>query len=230
MDLISPIAPDTIVGDRALTGAGPGRERSVNTGAGRSGYQGMSVTETSRRRPGSRPRLPAGDPASGRAAAMESREFDYNSLVRPMESRMMRSIWRIVRQREAAEDALQDALAVIWKKRDAVARHPNPHALILKIAVAAAYDAVRRNRRRLRYEIAGLPGSRPTRRPPPATRGRRTAACGPRSSKRSAACRDDRPRRFSSASSKSSPTRRSPGPWIARRRRSGSMSCGPGRR
>ena len=92
------------------------------------------------------------------AAAMENREFDYNGLVRPMESRMMRSIWRIVRQREAAEDALQDALSVIWKKRDAVARHPNPRALILKISVAAAYDAVRKSRRRLRHEIAGLLG------------------------------------------------------------------------
>jgi len=91
-------------------------------------------------------------------AAMENRGFDYDSLVRPMESRMMRSIWRIVRQREAAEDALQDALALIWKKRDAVARHPNPQALILKISVAAAYDAVRKSRRRLRHEIAGLAG------------------------------------------------------------------------
>ena len=70
---------------------------------------------------------------------------------------MMRSIWRIVRQKEAAEDALQDALAVIWKKRDAVARHPNPQALILRISIDAAYDAIRRNRRRLRHEIQGLP-------------------------------------------------------------------------
>jgi RNA polymerase sigma-70 factor (ECF subfamily) len=92
------------------------------------------------------------------ADAMENREFDYNSLVRPMESRMMRSIWRIVREREAAEDALQDALAVIWKKRDAVARHPNPQALILRISIAAAYDAVRKNRRRLCHEISSLPG------------------------------------------------------------------------
>ncbi|MCK7462047.1 MAG: hypothetical protein MZU84_08305 [Sphingobacterium sp.] len=73
-----------------------------------------------------------------KAAAMEYREFDYDSLVRPLEPRMMRTVWRIVRHEEAAEDALQDALAVIWKKRDAVARHPNPRALILKIAVAAA--------------------------------------------------------------------------------------------
>jgi RNA polymerase sigma-70 factor (ECF subfamily) len=91
------------------------------------------------------------------ATAVEIREFDYDSLVRPLESRMMRSIWRIVRQREAAEDALQDALAVVWKKRDRVARHPNPGALILRIAVAAAHDAVRKSRRRIGREIPGLP-------------------------------------------------------------------------
>ena len=73
---------------------------------------------------------------------------------------MMHSIWRIVREREAAEDALQDALTVVWKKRDAVARHPKPEALILRIAVSAAYDAVRKNRRRLRHEIPGLPDER----------------------------------------------------------------------
>jgi RNA polymerase sigma-70 factor (ECF subfamily) len=95
-----------------------------------------------------------------RAAAVETREFDYDVLVRPMEGRMMRSIWRIVREREAAEDALQDALTVVWKKRDAVARHPKPEALILRIAVSAAYDAVRKNRRRLRHEIPGLPDER----------------------------------------------------------------------
>lgn len=90
------------------------------------------------------------------AAAMENREFDYDELVRPLESRMMRVAWRIVREREAAEDALQDALAAIWKKRAAVARHPNPQALILKMTVAAACDACRRRRRRLAHEIAGL--------------------------------------------------------------------------
>jgi RNA polymerase sigma-70 factor (ECF subfamily) len=97
---------------------------------------------------------------SAEAAAMENREFDYDALVRPLESRMMRVAWRIVREREAAEDALQDALTIIWKKRDAVARHPNPRALILKIAVAAALDALRKSRRQLRHEVAGLPDDR----------------------------------------------------------------------
>lgn len=91
------------------------------------------------------------------AAAMDDREPGYDDLIRPVESMMMRSIWRILRQKEAAEDALQDALTVVWRKRRAVARHPNPKALILKIAIDAAYDALRRSRRRLRHEAPGLP-------------------------------------------------------------------------
>src|SRR5512135_95697 len=92
----------------------------------------------------------------GGAAGVAMPEFDYDVLVRPLEVRMMRTIWRIVREREAAEDALQDALTTIWRKRDAVARHPKPEALILRIAVAAAIDAVRKRRRRLRHEATGL--------------------------------------------------------------------------
>jgi RNA polymerase sigma factor (sigma-70 family) len=88
---------------------------------------------------------------------MDHREFDYDTFIKPLESRMMRSVWRIVRQKEAAEDALQDALARIWRKRGAVARHPNPEAFVLRISVNAAYDAVRKMRRRLRHEIPGLP-------------------------------------------------------------------------
>lgn len=95
-----------------------------------------------------------------RAAAVDNRDFDYDLLVKPLEPRMMRSIWRIVRERAAAEDALQDALTVIWKKRAAVARHPRPDALILRIAVSAAIDAVRRRRRRGRHETPALPDDR----------------------------------------------------------------------
>jgi RNA polymerase sigma-70 factor (ECF subfamily) len=96
----------------------------------------------------------------GEAAKVAHPEFDYGVLVKPMEGRMMRTIWRIVREREAAEDALQEALATIWKKRDAVARHPKPEALILRIAVSAAIDALRKSRRRLRHEMSGLPDDR----------------------------------------------------------------------
>ena len=76
--------------------------------------------------------------------------------IAPMEARMMRSIWRIVRNADLAEDTLQDALAVIWKKRHQVRRHPNPPALILKICLNAAYDSLRRLER-MQHRTDGSP-------------------------------------------------------------------------
>ncbi len=72
----------------------------------------------------------------------------YDHVIAPMEPRMMRTIWRIVRQTDLAEDTLQDALAVIWAKRSRVLRHPNPPALILRICINCSYDALRRRERR----------------------------------------------------------------------------------
>ena len=71
----------------------------------------------------------------------------YDRLIAPLESRMMRTVWRVVRQSELAEDTLQDALAIIWRKRDRIARHPNPQALILKICLNCAYDSLRKRER-----------------------------------------------------------------------------------
>lgn len=94
------------------------------------------------------------------SAEMGNPGFDYDALLRPLESQMMRTIWRIVREGTAAEDALQDALTIVWKKRAVVARHPNPRALILRIAIGAALDALRKSRRRFAHEIPGLPAGR----------------------------------------------------------------------
>jgi len=68
----------------------------------------------------------------------------YDELIAPLEATMMRSIWRVVRNADLAEDSLQDALAVIWKKRFMIRLHPNPRALILKICLNAAYDSLRK--------------------------------------------------------------------------------------
>jgi RNA polymerase sigma factor (sigma-70 family) len=85
------------------------------------------------------------------------KSLSYEQLIAPVESQMMRSIWRIVRNREAAEDTMQDALTTIWKKLDRICVHPNPHAFILKICVNAAYDTLRRTRRiRQREESAEI--------------------------------------------------------------------------
>jgi RNA polymerase sigma-70 factor (ECF subfamily) len=74
----------------------------------------------------------------------------YDELIAPLEARMMRTIWRIVRNTDLAEDCLQDALAVIWRKRIELRRHPNPPALILKICLNSAYDSLRRRESMLR--------------------------------------------------------------------------------
>jgi RNA polymerase sigma factor (sigma-70 family) len=85
--------------------------------------------------------------ASAEATLKQKEILSYEQLIAPIESQMMRSIWRIVRNQEAAEDTLQDALTIIWKKMDRICQHPNPQAFILKICVNAAYDTLRRQRR-----------------------------------------------------------------------------------
>jgi len=76
----------------------------------------------------------------------------YATLIAPVEDRMMRSIWRVVRDADDADDALQDALAIIWKRLDRIRRHPNPQALVLKICIDSAYDVLRKRLRGRRRE------------------------------------------------------------------------------
>ena len=67
---------------------------------------------------------------------------------------MLRSIWRITRAVEDAEDALQESLTIIWKRRTRIERHPRPRALILRICVNCAYDVLRARLRRRSREAA----------------------------------------------------------------------------
>jgi RNA polymerase sigma-70 factor (ECF subfamily) len=71
----------------------------------------------------------------------------YDAFLAPMESRMLRAVWRIVRNPDLVQDTLQDALAAIWRCREKIRLHPNPQALILKIATDVSYDAMRRSLR-----------------------------------------------------------------------------------
>ena len=61
---------------------------------------------------------------------------------------------------------MQEALATVWRRFDRIRRHPNPQALILRICLNAAYDALRRKIRRRRWEAmfrlwAPTPASNP---------------------------------------------------------------------
>jgi RNA polymerase sigma-70 factor (ECF subfamily) len=92
---------------------------------------------------------------------------DYDILVRPIENQMIRSVWRIVRDPNDADDAFQEATTTIWKRLGRIRRHPNPQALILKICTDAANDVLRRRIRHKRAQeheeaIAGLPDPAPT--------------------------------------------------------------------
>jgi RNA polymerase sigma factor (sigma-70 family) len=77
---------------------------------------------------------------------LKSGESDYELLIRPIEDRMVRSIWRIVRDPDRTDDALQDALTTIWRRLDRIRRHANPSALILRICANAGYNMLRRRR------------------------------------------------------------------------------------
>jgi RNA polymerase sigma-70 factor (ECF subfamily) len=92
---------------------------------------------------------------------VEDYEGIFEGLVGPMESRMMRSIWRVVRSPELAEDTLQEALTTIWRKLPLVRRHPNPQALVLKICLNAACDSLRRRKRSLRHVEISILSSAP---------------------------------------------------------------------
>lgn len=78
---------------------------------------------------------------------MKNETTFYEQLIAPVESRMIRSIWRIVRDPQEAEDTLQNALAIIWRRLKRIHSHPNPHALILRICLNSAYDTLRKRKR-----------------------------------------------------------------------------------
>lgn len=89
-------------------------------------------------------------------------QSDYDRLIRPIEDRMIRTVWRIVRDADDADDAFQEALATIWKRLGRIHRHPNPHALILRICINSAYDLLRRKARLIRrQEIDSIPEALP---------------------------------------------------------------------
>lgn len=80
----------------------------------------------------------------------------FDQLVAPVQSQMIRTIWRVVRHPQLAEDTLQEALTIIWRKQSRIRRHPHPQALILKICLNSAYDVLRKQTRAQRIRISSL--------------------------------------------------------------------------
>ena len=76
----------------------------------------------------------------------------YERLIKPIEKQMIRTVARIVRDPEEAEDVFQEVLVAIWAKLNRIERHPNPHAYIMRICVTRSYDALRKRARLNRRE------------------------------------------------------------------------------
>lgn len=66
----------------------------------------------------------------------------------------MRTVARIVRDPEDADDTFQTVLMRVWKDLKKIHRHPNPHACILRICINASYDALRKRARTRRREVS----------------------------------------------------------------------------
>ena len=79
------------------------------------------------------------------------REAEFERLVVPLRDRMMRTVWRVARDPDLAEDAFQEALVTTWRKLPELAGHPNLPALVLRICLDAAVDQLRARRRRHRF-------------------------------------------------------------------------------
>lgn len=58
----------------------------------------------------------------------------------------MQTVWRVTRNQADAEDAIQAALSTAWRRREVLAAHPNPVALMLKICIDASLDLVKKKR------------------------------------------------------------------------------------
>ena len=74
----------------------------------------------------------------------------FESLVESIKPFMINSIWRILRDKELCQDALQEALTSIWKNFENIRTHPNPRALVIKISANKAYDSLRKADRHMK--------------------------------------------------------------------------------
>jgi RNA polymerase sigma-70 factor, ECF subfamily len=86
---------------------------------------------------------------------MNDRHQEYERLIAPIEGRMMRAVWRVIRNPNDVEDAFQEALLTVWKRWDRICIHPNPQAVVLQICINVAHDTIRRKLRQAKWIEAG---------------------------------------------------------------------------
>lgn len=78
---------------------------------------------------------------------MAAGEQLYRELIEPIEGRMIGVVLRIVGDADDADDAMQEALARVWKLLPRIHQHPNPQGYVMRICMTSAYDQLRRRGR-----------------------------------------------------------------------------------
>lgn len=78
----------------------------------------------------------------------------FKNLIEPIESRMVRTIARLVRDPDDAADTMQEVLSTVWKKLETIRTHENPSAYVMRICISKAYDTLRKRSRETSREIS----------------------------------------------------------------------------
>ena len=71
---------------------------------------------------------------------------EFEDIVNRLQQRMTCCIWRMLRDPDAVEDVMQDALVRIWRQFEKVRIHPNPPALVLRMCHQVVLDHLRRQK------------------------------------------------------------------------------------
>jgi RNA polymerase sigma-70 factor (ECF subfamily) len=96
------------------------------------------------------------------AAVQAGDSASYGELYERYESKLYNYAYRIAGNPDDARDAMQEALATVWKRWERIQHHPNPQALVLKICINAACDMLRRRIRLSQHEASQPQNVEPT--------------------------------------------------------------------
>jgi RNA polymerase sigma factor (sigma-70 family) len=72
------------------------------------------------------------------------RDVDFETFFRDEHERLFRALWLLVRDREEAEEVMQDAFLRLWERWDQVSARPDPVAYLYRTAMNAWRSRLRR--------------------------------------------------------------------------------------
>ncbi|MCA9130266.1 MAG: RNA polymerase sigma factor [Planctomycetales bacterium] len=74
----------------------------------------------------------------------DQENIDLEKVVAPIQQKALRIAWNILGNSHDAEDALQDAMALLLRRWPRIASHPAPASLVIKICTECSLDLLRK--------------------------------------------------------------------------------------